>query len=44
MIIKHNNHLKDNRNNLIKDTISEMVTKRSMGASKMTVFNIKQPQ
>ena len=31
---KHNNHLKHNNTNLIKDTVREMGTKRSMGASK----------
>jgi len=33
-MLKHNNHLKHNNNNLIKDTITEMGTKRSMAASK----------
>ena len=43
-MLKHNNHLKDNKNNLIKDTVREMGTKRIMTTSKMTISNVKQPQ
>jgi len=32
------------KNKLIKDTVREMGTKRSMDASKMTVSNVKQQQ
>jgi len=37
-MLKHNNHLKHNNTKLIKDTISDMGTKRNMAASKMRVF------
>ena len=39
-MLKHNNHLKHNNTNLIKDTITDIGTKRSMSASKMTVSQI----
>ena len=32
-MLKHNNHLKNNNNNLKKDTVRVMGTKRSMAAS-----------
>ena len=37
-MLKHNNHLKNNNNNLKKDTITDMGTKRSMAASKNDSF------
>jgi len=43
-LLKHYNHLKHNNKHLIKDTITNMGTKRSMAASKMTVSNVKQQQ
>ena len=36
-MLKHNNHLKHNNTNLIKDTIREMGTKRSMAAA-LTIY------
>jgi len=33
-MLKHNNHLKHNNTNLIKDRITDMGTQRSMAASK----------
>ena len=41
-MLKHNNHLKHNNTNLIKDTIKNMGTKRSMAVFKMAVSNVKQ--
>jgi len=43
-MFKYNIHLKHNNTNLIKDTVRDMGTKRSMAASKMTVSNVKQQQ
>ena len=43
-LLKQYNHLKHNNKHLIKDTITNMGTKRSMAASKMTVSNVKQQQ
>ena len=47
-MFKHNNHLKHNNTNLIKDTVREMGTKRTIRSmkhtSKMTVSNVKQQQ
>ena len=37
-MLKHNNHLKHKKTNLIKDTITDMGTKRSMAASKNDSF------
>ena len=41
-MLKHNTHLKHNNKHLIKNTVREMGTKRTMTASKMTVSNVKQ--
>jgi len=37
-ILKHNNHQKHNNETLIKDTITDMGTKRSTAASKNDSF------
>jgi len=37
-MLKYNNHLKHNNTNLIKDTIMDMGTKRSMAASNNDSF------
>jgi len=37
-MLKHNNHLKHDNTNLIKDTITDMGTRRSMATSKNDSF------